>query len=74
LETIIPRQKIKVLKYEKILESLKSAVGSLSKGKHTFLIRGESGVGKSVLAAECALANDCSFIKLINADRFLGLN
>jgi vesicle-fusing ATPase len=38
------------------------------------LIRGDSGVGKTVIAAQCALANEASFTKIISSDRFLGLN
>jgi hypothetical protein len=38
------------------------------------LIRGDAATGKTFLAAECAVLNECSFTKIINCDRFLGLN
>ena len=74
LESIVPKQHIRIDKYEKVYTNMNIAIDNLEDGKHTFLIRGNNGVGKSVLAARCALANDSSFIKLINSDRFLGMN
>ena len=47
---------------------------NLGDGKHIFLIRGQPGIGKTVVAAECALSNDTSFTKIISSDRFIGLN
>lgn len=74
LQAIIPKNKIQIRKYEKIRENIMNAIRNLENGKHTILIRGDVGVGKTVIAAECAVENESSFTKIINCDRFLGLN
>ncbi len=61
-------------RHQQIRLNINNAIINLGYGKHIFLIRGQTGVGKTVIAAECAEANECSFTKIINCDRFLGLN
>ncbi len=50
------------------------AIKNLGKGRHTFLIKGKNGIGKTVLAVQCALKAEVSYTKMISTDRFLGLN
>ena len=38
------------------------------------IIKGKSGVGKTVLVVNCAIKAQEPFTQLINSDRFLGLN
>lgn len=71
---MLPKKKIKIEKYQHLLHHFSQAVLSLGNGKHAFLLRGESGVGKTALAAECALKANFPFTKLINTDQFLGLD
>lgn len=74
LDAIIPTEYIKIPRYEQIRRNISTAISNLQYGKHTFLIRGDVGTGKTVLAAQCALINESAFTKIINCDMFLGLN
>lgn len=74
LDAIIPPDFIKIPRYELIRRNISTAINNLQYGKHTFLIRGDIGTGKTVLAAQCALINESAFTKIINCDRLLGLN
>lgn len=74
MESIIPRNKIRIEKYEKVKASITSAIDNIEDGKHTFLIRGSAGTGKTILALECALANNSVFVKHVSCDSLVGMN
>jgi vesicle-fusing ATPase len=73
LENLIPRQKIPILKHEQTKAMLRQTIDSLREGKHAILVEGESGVGKTVMAAECGLETKFDFTRIINADRLIAL-
>lgn len=73
LENLIPKQKIPIAKHEQTKAMLMHTISNLREGKHTVLIEGESGVGKTVMAAECGLEGRFDFTRIINADRLIAL-
>ncbi len=74
MEGLVPKKKIHIDKYENIHNHLIQAINNLGNGKHAFLIKGPAGIGKTVMAARCALDIKCPFTKLLSSDRLLGMN
>ena len=74
MQKIIPENLFEVQRHQNLRENILNTIKNIGSGKHTLLIKGENGIGKTVLAANCALNAGFTFTKIINSDRFLGFN
>lgn len=74
MEGLLPKKKIHIDKYQNIHNHIIQAINNLGNGKHAFLIKGELGIGKTVMAAQCAIDIKYPFTKVVSSDRLLGMN
>jgi len=52
---MIPKTKFIVDQYLKIEKEIIKTICNIKEGKHTILLQGSTGVGKTALIAECAM-------------------
>ena len=73
LEKIFPSKVITVPKYQALYDSMLDFImNRLGSGKHSILLKGSQGVGKTIMSANLARGINYPFTKFIDSNMFLG--